>query len=365
MRSGSLRHLDRCQSAGEGAAGRPPRGLSRLAGVFAAALLCACSPPPAASWQGYAEGEYLLLAVPVAGILERLDVARGQQVVAGAPLFALERANEQAAVAEARARLDGAAARLANLQSGRRALEVEAVQAQVRSAQAALDLSREQLAQQERLRAGGFVSAARLDEARAAHARDTARLAEARAQAGSARQNIGRDAEIRAARADAQAASQAMEQARWRLGQKSVAAPALDDGGAEGKGAAPGALVADTFYNRGEWVPAGSPVVSLLPPGNIKLRFFVPEGALGSLRTGQSVTASCDGCGASIPATIRYISPQAEYSPPVIYSKESRAKLVFLVEAKPKPEDASRLKPGQPVDVALSATPATREPGKP
>ena len=104
---------------------------------------------------------------------------------------------------------------------------------------------------------------------------------------------------------------------------------------------------------RGEWVPAGSPVVVVLPPGNVKVRFFVPEPRLGALKVGQKVSIACDGCGAGIEAAIAFISPQAEFTPPVIYSKDSRAKMVFMVEARPAPELAVRLHPGQPVDVTL------------
>jgi HlyD family secretion protein len=111
--------------------------------------------------------------------------------------------------------------------------------------------------------------------------------------------------------------------------------------------------VTDTLYVQGEWVPAGSPVVALLPPANIKVRFFVPEKILGSVKTGQAVSVRCDGCEKPISAHISYISPQAEYTPPVIYSRENRAKLVFLVEARPAPVEAAELHPGQPVEVTF------------
>jgi HlyD family secretion protein len=91
----------------------------------------------------------------------------------------------------------------------------------------------------------------------------------------------------------------------------------------------------------------------VLPAGNVKVRFFVPESRLGTVRAGQKVSIACDGCPAPIAATVSYIAPQAEFTPPVIYSKESRAKLVFMVEARPAPADAVKLHPGQPVDVTL------------
>jgi HlyD family secretion protein len=109
----------------------------------------------------------------------------------------------------------------------------------------------------------------------------------------------------------------------------------------------------DTLYVQGEWVNAGAPVVSVLPPANLKVKFYVPEPRVGSVKVGQRIQVSCDGCGNAIGATVSFVAPQAEFTPPVIYSRESRAKLVFLVEARPAPEDAARLHPGQPVDVTL------------
>jgi HlyD family secretion protein len=111
--------------------------------------------------------------------------------------------------------------------------------------------------------------------------------------------------------------------------------------------------VSDTLFARGEWVPAGAPVVTLLPPGNVKVRFYVPEAQLGSVRVGQKVSVACDGCPRAVEAAIAFIAPQPEYTPPVIYSRENRARLVFMVEARPSPADAAALHPGQPVDVRL------------
>lgn len=305
------------------------------------ALLAACSDPPPApkAWQGYAEGEFVLVASPYGGNLDKLAVARGQQVTAGAGLFRLEQANEAAGRQQAEAQVAAAQARMHNLAEGRRAPEVQAVQAQQAQATAARRLSDVQLKQQEALFARGFISQSALDQARANHDRDQARLAESGAQLATARLPLGRPAEQAAAQADLAAAQQNLAQAQWRLAQKTITAPAAG-------------LIQDTYYVQGEWVPAGAPVISLLPPANIKLRFFVPQGSVGSLKPGQAVQVSCDGCGAAIPARISFISPQPEYTPPVIYSRESRAKLVFMLEARPSEADAARLKPGQPVDVS-------------
>jgi len=106
----------------------------------------------------------------------------------------------------------------------------------------------------------------------------------------------------------------------------------------------------DTFFVEGEWVPAGRPVVSILPPGNVKARFYVPETVLASLQPGKALEIRCDGCPAPLAAKVSFVSTQAEYTPPVLYSKESRTKLLFLVEAR---LEGASLRPGQPVDVRL------------
>jgi HlyD family secretion protein len=111
--------------------------------------------------------------------------------------------------------------------------------------------------------------------------------------------------------------------------------------------------VTETYYRPGEWVPAGAAVASLLPDNRRKLRFYVPETALAGLKPGQAVEAACDGCAQPIRASIDFIAPQAEYTPPVIYSRGSREKLVFRIEAAPAPEQAASLRPGLPVDVRL------------
>jgi HlyD family secretion protein len=336
LESYSARHMTRDRGSHGGASG-PVFGALALA---AAALLAGCGGNPPAAWTGYVEGEYVMVAAPAAGRLERRFVERGAQVDAGAPLFVLEQENEKAARQEAQERLNNAQARLANLEGARRSQEIEAIRAQQREAAVARDLSAEQLAQQQRLYAAKFVSEATVDAARAAYQRDVARVAEITAQLRAAQQSIGREKEIAAARADVQAQRAVLAQSEWRLAQRAVQAPAR-------------ALVQDTFYSEGEWVQAGAPVVSLLPPAAVKLRFFVPEPALPRMTPGALVQASCDGCPAPIAARISFVSRQAEYTPPVLYSREQRSRLVFMVEARPKPEDAARLKPGQPVDVTL------------
>jgi HlyD family secretion protein len=318
-----------------GACGRLTAG-----GIAALTLtLAGCGQPPDQSLPGYIEGEYVRIAAPYAGTLQQLSVRRGDRVVIGAPLFALEREAEAAARREAQAKERAATARLANLQSGRRPPEVESVAQQLRRAQSARDLSAANLKRQQELARSGFVSPASLDDYRAQLRGAEAEVASLQSQVATA--NLpARPDEIHAAEADARAAAEALAQSDWRLGQRVVTAPVAG-------------LVHDTYYLAGEFVPAGSPVASLLPLGNVKARFYVAEPVAGRLQRGDRIELRCDGCGAPIAATIDFISDRVEFTPPVLYSKENRAKLAFLIEARPAAADAVRLKPGQPVDVML------------
>lgn len=307
--------------------------------LLCAALLAGCSEPHSGFYPGYAEADYVRLASPVAGTLARLHLRRGEQVPAQAPAFVLEQESERAARAESAARVERMAALVADLRKGRRPDEVAALQAQLAQAQAASQLSRANLARQQQLVASGFIAPTRIDEARAAAERDRARIGELQAQLRVARLGARSD-EIRAAEQELAAAQAQLAQAEWKLDQKTVKVPAA-------------AQVIDVLYREGEWVQAGSPVATLLPPQNIKARFFVPQAVASGLRLGQEVTLHCDGCAAPLPARISFISPSAEYTSPLIYSKENRASLVFMIEAQPSAQDAARLHPGLPLDVRL------------
>jgi HlyD family secretion protein len=293
--------------------------------------------------QGYVEGEYVYVGAPVAGRLATLYVARGDQVAAGAPLFQLDRSSEQPARDEAAARLARAEATLADLRKGKRPSELESIEAQLAQAKAMLELSEVALKRRQQLVETRAASREAVDEANAAYERDKARVAELEAELKTAQLGARAD-EIQAAEAEVTAARAQLAQADWRLAELSQAAPRA------------GAVV-DTLYRLGEWVAAGAPVVSLLPPENVKVRFFVPEPRLGAIEVGHEVQVSCDACGPDLTAVISYVSPDAEYTPPVIYSREMRAKLVYLVEAKPRQPAA--LRPGQPVDVTLAAVPSS------
>jgi HlyD family secretion protein len=127
-----------------------------------------------------------------------------------------------------------------------------------------------------------------------------------------------------------------LDAARTRLARRKVASPVTG-------------TVEQVYFRPGEVVAAGRPVVALLPPGNLKVRFFVPQGALPAIALGDKVRVACDGCAQNLSAKVGFIARQAEFTPPVIYSLEERAKLVFMVEA--LPDDPAAFRVGQPVQV--------------
>lgn len=304
--------------------------------------LAACEPAPdSAPMSGYAEAELVHVAPPSAGLLQTLAVQRGDRVSAGQLLYALEADAQAMARDSAQARSERAEAQAQNLRKGKRPAELQAIDQQLAQARAAQAASLAALERQQQLVAQGYVSALRLDELVAARDRDAARVQELQAQRTLATE-AARSDEIAAAAAEARASGADLALAAWREGQMQRMAPA-------------DALVYDVLFRVGEWVPAGAPVVALLPPGALKLRFFVPEPLLPQAVVGSEVSVSCDGCVPGLRARIRYVSPQAEFTPPVIYSNDSRSKLVFMAEAEPLTPAA--LKPGQPVDVRFAPAP--------
>ena len=309
-----------------------------MLGVAAAALLAAgCGREARNVFQGYAEADYVDVATAEPGQLESLGAAKGDTIAAGAPLFALEAVREAAAVRQAQEQLAAAQAQLQDLRQGKRPPELDVVRAQLEQARAEAARAAAERERDVAQFASGGIAQAQVDRSQAAADAAAARVRELERQLDVA-QLPARADQIAAQEAQTAATQAAVDQAAWRLGQKSVAAPVAGQ-------------VFDVLYRPGEWVAAGRPVVRLLPPGNVKIRFFVPETALGALAVGQALAVRCDGCAEDIPAKITYISPEAEFTPPIIYSNETRSKLVFMVEARPL--DGANLHPGQPLEVAL------------
>lgn len=291
------------------------------------------------SYQGYGEGDYVLVAPQIGGVIETLSVARGQTVHKGDALFALEHVAEQAAVDQAKAQVEHNEAALADLLKSKREPEIAGLLAARDQAAAALriaDINYTRDLKQIKIQA---ISQATLDADHAVQDQADAKLAEANAALENAKLSTGRDDAILAAQADVTASKANLAAAQWRLDQKKIVAPA-------------DAFVFDTIYRQGEYIKEGQPVVSLLPPANIRVRFFVPGTILSSMSLKQPVSIRLDKSAEPVAAHISYIAPQAEYSPPELYNRDNREKLLFMIEATPD-TNPERIHPGQPVDVMI------------
>jgi HlyD family secretion protein len=286
---------------------------------------------------GYVEGETSLIAPPVAGRLVQRPVDRGVEVKKGDRLFVIDPVLAQAEVARAAGALAESKSRYENLLTGKRPEEQDVVRGQKREAEASLALAEIELQRQTQLLEKGITTRQNYDQANS-----QVRQLRSRVASLSAQEKVGdlaaRPDEIAAAKATVDQNQANLDQARKRLDDLMPAAP--EDG-----------LIENTFFNTGEWVPAGTPVVSLLPAFRVKLRFFVPEEDVARMQMGQMVSFTCDSCPPDLKARIIYISPRSEFTPPVIYSQSARTKLVFLIEARPEPTQ-TRLSPGLPVTVA-------------
>jgi HlyD family secretion protein len=301
--------------------------------------LAACTHNKLTSFQGYVEGEFVHVAAPVAGRLDKLYVERGTTVDVNAPLFDLEKIEEEASVRQAQEAMLASEAQLADLGTGKRTSEIEVADAQMAQAVAEEKRSAAALARDQAQFDAGGIARGQLDDTRAKHDVDAARVRELKSQLEVARL-AARPDQIKKQSAEVGANRAALDRANWRLDQKHVVATR-------------GGLVYDTLFREGEWVPAGSPIVRMLPPANVRVRFFVPESATSRFKVGQDVSVRCDGCASPVTATVSYVATEPEYTPPIIYSNETREKLVFMLEARPAAASAAQLRPGQPVAVSL------------
>ena len=322
-----------------------PRKVCRIAGSLALfgllALPAGCGRTASERVQGYVEGEFLYIASPHPGTLSSLSVERGAQVQAGDPLFSLESVPEKAARDEAARRLAQARASLADRKKGRRPPELASIEAQLGRARASLALSEKELSRQQNLLRAGDVPQQAVDRARSAYDQDRHRVSQLESDLQTARLGDRAD-RIEAAEARVKELEAALTRAEWDLAQKGQIAPQAGQ-------------VFDTLYRPGEWVAAGRPVVVLLPPQNIKVRAFVPQARIGGIRLGDPVQVTVDGVPEPFRGKVSFISPRAEYTPPVLYNRENREKLVFRIEAIFDPATAVRLHPGQPVDVRFGS----------
>jgi HlyD family secretion protein len=304
-----------------------------------ASWLGGCSRKADNSYQGYVEGKFVYVASSQSGRVDHLSVARGDTITAGKPLFTLDQEPELSAEAQARELLHSEDARLADLQTGKRPPEKEVIAAQLAQAKVEHQKASDILKSDETQYSAGGLPLTDLIAARAAVEANAALVRRYQSDLEVA-ELPGREEQIKAQAQVVAADRAALQQATWKLQQKQVASSRSG-------------LVFDTLYREGEWVPAGSPIVQLLPPENIEMRFFVPEPVAAKLQVGQNIKVSVDGGASSVPASITFISTQVEYTPPVIYSDENRAKLVFMIIARPAADKAATFHPGQPIEVTL------------
>lgn len=293
--------------------------------------------PPDNRYFGYVEGEYVYVAPKESGILESLDVSRGDTVAAGQALFSLDADQQLIALGQAEADLMIARSKLIDESTGKRPEEIAVIEEQLRNAEASLDLAQADYKRYKELSLNDFVSPSQLDQAAATLDQAAATVGEQRANLRVARLPA-RSAQLDEARESVKSSELAVDSARIKLKDRAPPAPA-------------GGYVQQTYYLPGEFVQAGMPVVSILPPGEIKFRFYVGEPDRAGLAVGETVMIGCDNCDEPIAARITYISSSAEYTPPVIYSLEERSKLVFMAEA--LPDEPTTLLPGQPIDVTV------------
>ncbi len=268
-----------------------------LGAAFIAALVATgCSHPPADTYQGYVEGKFVYVASPQSGRLDHLAVARGETVAVKQPLFAFDREPEASVVHNAQRLLENSQSRLADLETGKRPPEIDVTRAQLMQALAEKKQADQILeSDKKQYEAGGIaqtdlITAQEAADASAAHVKELeADLAVDALPA--------REQQIKAQQNQVAADRASLAEAQWRLDQKDIDSPRQG-------------LVFDTLYREGEWVAAGNPVVQLLPPENMEVRFFVPETVVGKLKVGESVQVQCDGCASKVSAAITFISPQ-------------------------------------------------------
>ncbi len=290
---------------------------------------------PAPNWNGYVEADYTYVAAATPGTIAVLGVREGDVVARGQVLFTLSEAQYRAALAASEARVAAAEAALLNLTTGGREDEIDVIRATLAKAQADLSYARETSARTGKLFADGLTPQSKYDQDRATLASAEANVRQLQAQLKVA-ELPARDAQRAQAEANLAAAKADAQKAAADLADRTVVAP--QDGRVE-----------RLYFSAGEMAGAGTPVVSLLPAQALKVEFYVPEAERPVLALGQVVGVTCDGCAAGLSARLSYFASDPQFTPPVIYSREERQRLSFLVEAVLEP--GAHLLPGQPVSI--------------
>jgi len=307
--------------------------------ILVSVFLVNCSDNHSQNRQGYVEGEMIYVASPFSGVLKDLLVQRGNEVKKDQLLFTLDPEPELSQLQAAEAKYKEAKATLANLQKGQRLTILESLKAKISQTKAALQLAKERLARSKKLFKRGAIDEDSFDAASAEFKKQTAVLEQEYADLAEAELGSRTDL-IEAQKASVDTLAAELTKARWASKQKTLHAPTTG-------------TIYDTLFKSGEFVPANNSVLSLLAPENIRIIFFVPEPMLSQIALNETITFNCDNCKKTFEAKITYVSPEAEYTPPVIYSEKNNEKLVYRVKARPT-DKTYKLHPGQPVYVHLS-----------
>lgn len=313
-------------------------GLFMTVAAMAGSWFGGAQPP---TYFGYVEADYVYVAPVSPGRIDQMPVAQGDRVKKGDVLF-VQTTDQQTAVLHAsEARVQAAGANLRNLESGSRQAEMDVLNASLAQAQSEQALAKSTLDRSRKLEKSGVISAAQFDNAQSRLTTASARVAQLQAQLKVA-ELPARNAQIAAAEANLRAAEADARQARLALDDRTIRAPR--DG-----------VVERILFSNGEMAQTGQPVVSLLPPRATKVRFYIPEPDRSQFQIGETVDISCDGCAKGLTATLNYMAEDPQNTPPVIYSREERARMVFMAEAR-LPHNSGIL-PGQPVSVMQRARP--------
>jgi HlyD family secretion protein len=305
--------------------------------------------PAPPSWNGYAELDYVYAAAPTGGTIEAIAVAEGDTVARGDVLFTLEASMQQAqyeaAVARANAadaQVTAAEATLANLKTGARPEELQVTEASLTQAQASLELAQQNFSRTQDLFAKGNVPKSQLDQAQASLDAANAEVVQLMAQLAVARlparddQIAAATASVVAAISTAAAAKADATNANAALGNRTIIAPEAG-------------RIERLYFSSGEVAGAGVPVVSIAGTGALKIKFYVSEADRPAFTLGEVVNVTCDGCDAGLTATIDHFSSDPQFTPPIIYSRDERSRLVFLTEAVMVQQNG--ILPGQPVSI--------------
>lgn len=302
-------------------------------------LLSSCYSSEKNTTQGYIEGRYIYIASNASGQLIERPIYRGWQVKKNQLLFKLDPEPQISQLAQAQAKLTSAQQKLADLGTAQRSTVQKQIISEIAQAEADLALQKKKLPRYKELYRTYAIDKQTLDTVTAEYDAAVEKVAQLKAKLADA-QLGSRENQILAQEAEVKAEEANVKNLTWQLAQKTQTAPQAGE-------------IFDTFYRVGEFVPAGQAVTALLTPDNIKVIFFIPEPQLSQIKLQQKISFTCDGCTAPQTANISYISPTAEYTPPVIYSRSARAKLVYRVEALTPINDATKYHPGQPIDVTF------------